>query len=202
MCKKWQIAGQVVYSCGSCKVVSSGEIIKIDSIAQFYRDALKDTQVDIKKAEKFFRIGEQSAIAISMALLILQQSGSPQINDFSSTAIIGYGKDGSHYGNLTYWNDYVSNGKMGGQGHLFVGTLASTPLCQLALTLGCHGPVYYFSDERGSAALTGELEFIYDQCTNLFLMELGVDYCNCMLLHSSDNGVVSEEIIRLLEAGK
>ena len=199
---KWQIAGQAVYSRGSYKIGGSGDFRTIDSIAQFYRDTLNNTAVDVKKAEKFFRIGEQSAITIAMALLILRQSGMPQISDFSTTAIIGYGKDGSHHGNLTYWNDYVDNGKQAGSGHLFVGTLASTPLCQLALTMGCHAPVYYFSADRGSLALRSELEFICDQCDNLFLMELDVDYCNCMLLRRSNDGVGSEEIIRLLEANK
>ena len=196
---KWQIAGQAFYSSGSYCSGGNNEWKKIDSIQEFYKKTLKTTTVKIQKSEKFFRIGEQSAITILMAILALEQGNTRNEISFDSTAILGFGNKGSHQGNLDYWKDYTDNGRQGAQGHLFVGTLASTPLCQLALTLGCHAPVYYVSPENGYEAIENELEFLSGECKDLFLIELGTDLCKCTLLHADEKGLSPEEIIQIQE---
>ena len=171
----------------------------IDSVPQLYKEMLKNTQVPLQKSEKFFRIGEQAAVLISMALAVLETAGD---KNFDKTAILGIGNEGSHYGNLKYWEDYVVNGRTEAQGHLFVGTLASSPLCQLALTLGCHGPVFYVSPAGEGSLPPDELAFFHEQCETLFLAESEVDSCCCMLLRSSSEGMGAEEVIRAFEEAK
>lgn len=196
---KWQIAGQTFYCAGRYTLCGKDDWKKIDSIQQFYKETLKNTTVKIQKSEKFFRIGEQSAITILMAILALEQCSFRNEISFDSTAILGFGSKGSHQGNLDYWNDYADNGKQGAQGHLFVGTLASTPLCQLALTLGCHAPVYYVSQESGYESIENELEFLSGECKDLFLVKLDTDICKCMLLHADKKGLPAEKIIQIQE---
>ena len=195
---KWKITGYAVYRDGSYNVGRDGSWTAVDSVADLYRTVLKTTPVKIKKYEKFFRIGEQSALTIVMALLAIQQTELSNLSEFDKTAILGYGNDGSHQGNLTYWNDFAGNGKISAQGHLFVGTLASTPLCQLSLILGCHAPVYYVSPSAGRASLAAELDFLHDQCRNLFLIELKHDYCSCLFLQAEEMGESSENVITSL----
>lgn len=197
-CSNWLISGQAVYSAGHYKISSNEQWFVIESIPEFYRNVLDSVPIRLKKYEKFFRIGEQSAITIAMALLAFNQARLDDEVDFDMTAVLGYGEDGSHHNNLTYWHDYVNNGKISAQGHLFVGTLASTPLCQLALTLGCHAPVYYISPQRDKSVLASELDFIYKQCENLFFIELKHDFCHCVFLQKDFNGVPSDDLISYL----
>ena len=196
---EWQILGQAVYSNRRFKCGKNADWFKADDIAQLYKDILKNTGVKLCKSEKFFRIGEHAAITILTTVMALEQCPPDANIDFGTAAVLGYGDDGSHYGNLKYWHDFEDNGKVAAQGHLFVGTLASTPLCQLALTLGCHAPVYYVSPVGESSILTNELDFVHGQCRNLFFIEVKNDYCSCMVLSAANSGFASEEIVKLSE---
>ena len=191
---KWQIAGQTFYSAGCYTSGGQSDWKKIDSIQQFYKNILNNTTIKIQKNEKFFRIGELAAITISMAVLALEQCCFKNEISFDSTAILGFGCKGSHQCNLDYWNDYVDNGRQDAQGHLFVRTLASAPLCQLALTLGCHAPVYYVSQINDHSAVGNELEYLYGECKNLFLIELDTDFCKCLFLHADEKGLSTEKL--------
>lgn len=58
-------------------------------------------------------------------------------------AVIDISRVGCHEQNKLYYDDFVQFGKQLGRGHLFVGTLPSTPLCEALLTLNFHGPSFY-----------------------------------------------------------
>lgn len=195
--EKWRIAGGILFAHGQYRFHDEPEWKKIDSIPSFYRQVLEHTAVTIRKQEKFFRIGEQSAIAVSMALELLAHIGQANAS-FGETAILGYGTEGSHTGNRIYWQDYAENGKVSGKGHLFVGTLSSTPLCQLALILGCHAPVYYASVSQKSF-LASELDFLADKCKSAFLVESKPSSCSCTFLCPSSSGLSSQEAVSSLE---
>ena len=58
-----------------------------------------------------------------------------------------------------YWQYYLANGRDLGRGGLFVATLASTPVCEAAITLGAHGSGCYVkgaASTRELAKLCGE----------------------------------------------
>ena len=57
--------------------------------------------------------------------------------------IIGSGGDGVRHSNPAYWKDYIDHGRRRGRGTLFVDTLASIPLCEVAIALQLHGPAGY-----------------------------------------------------------
>lgn len=58
-------------------------------------------------------------------------------------AVIDISRVGCHEQNKLYYKDFVEFGRQLGRGHLFVGTLPSTPLCEALLTLNFHGPSFY-----------------------------------------------------------
>lgn len=57
--------------------------------------------------------------------------------------ILGFGHDGSFAENRRYFDDYTEHGRDAGRGQLFVGTLPTTPLCETAIALRMHGPLFY-----------------------------------------------------------
>ena len=57
--------------------------------------------------------------------------------------IIGFWGDGVRHSNPAYWKDYIDHGRRRGRGTLFVDTLASIPLCEVAIALKLHGPGGY-----------------------------------------------------------
>jgi len=67
--------------------------------------------------------------------------------------LLGTGGDGVRFSNPAYWQDYVSHGSRRGRGTLFVDTLASIPLCEVAIALHLHGPAGYLSGAPMEALL-------------------------------------------------
>ena len=59
------------------------------------------------------------------------------------TALISHSQEGCLKQNRAYFSDYVQYGRQYGKGHLFVGTLPSTPVCEAAIALRFHGAAYY-----------------------------------------------------------
>ena len=57
--------------------------------------------------------------------------------------VIGFAGDGVRHSNPAYWKDYINHGRRRGRGTLFVDTLASIPLCEVAIALQLHGPAGY-----------------------------------------------------------
>ena len=60
-----------------------------------------------------------------------------------STALIGHSRSGCLQQNRAYFTDYFQYGRQYGKGHLFVGTLPSTPVCEASIALGFRGAAYY-----------------------------------------------------------
>ncbi len=63
----------------------------------------------------------------------------------AATTLIGTGGDGVRFSNPSYWQDYVTHGSRRGRGTLFVDTLASIPLCEVAIALQFHGAAGYLA---------------------------------------------------------
>jgi len=63
--------------------------------------------------------------------------------DCTRLSIFGIGGVGCRIENANYWRDYAQNGHVMGRSSLFVSTLNSTPLCEMAITLGAQGSIRY-----------------------------------------------------------
>ena len=60
-----------------------------------------------------------------------------------NTALLSHSREGCLKQNRAYFSDYLQYGRQYGKGHLFVGTLPSTPVCEAAIALRFHGAAYY-----------------------------------------------------------
>ncbi len=93
--------------------------------------------VDFRNAR---RAGTRAGSAMTTGALALFRAGKKPSD---AIAVIGIGTDGALPENLRYRADYLQNGRTAGRGHLFVGTLPSTPVCETAIALSLHGPAWY-----------------------------------------------------------
>lgn len=112
-----------------------------------------------------------------------RQTATYSSSSLSRTAVLDCGREGCHQENLLYYRDYLENGRHLGRGHLFVGTLPSTPLCEAAISLGLNGPAYYMDPLDRNELLWNEIEFLLEEDENervlLFHFTGGVLYVFC-----------------------
>lgn len=134
--------------------------IQAESLSDLLDEVLTLDFVPEYGLPKFKRAGERSKTAVIASILASADAGMPTLS--GRTAVIGAGRDGSHRENLLYWEDYVRNGKSGGRGHLFVGTLPSTPPSETAIALNLHGPSFYIDTLGDASRVALEAESLLD----------------------------------------
>lgn len=106
----------------------------------------------------FRRGGEKVKQAILGSIAALYDA---KITPADTIPILGYGSEGSYSENLLYFNDYIEHGRDGGRGQLFVGTLPTTPLCEVAIALKMHGPAFYLDSASDRKQLHEEQELLF-----------------------------------------
>ncbi|MFZ2658201.1 MAG: hypothetical protein WAX69_24930 [Victivallales bacterium] len=126
-----------------------------DGVAGIYREIVSSKSIPLMRLDNFRRAGEKARLAMLGSMLALADAGS---STGGSTAIIGWGGEESMTENRAYFTDYAVNGRFLGRSQLFIGTLPSTPLCEAAICLNLHGPVYYFQSDGGLNAVLAEAE--------------------------------------------
>lgn len=72
--------------------------------------------------------------------------------------LLDSGGSGAYEQDLAYWRDYVQFGRQFGRGHLFVGTLPSTPVSEVAIELDLRGGGYYLDAPDEPDAIWREAE--------------------------------------------
>ncbi len=129
----------------------------------------------IPNAEKVLdrpgRMGLRTKLVLAAAAFAVRECGFALPD---SCAVLGFGVQGSREEDRIYWNDYCVNGRVSGRGHLFVGTLATTPLCQVSMAFGLHGEVCY--QEASAAELAEECGVILSSGRTETLLLLGTDF--------------------------
>ena len=87
----------------------------------------------------------RASLAVKHAILAAAKLKERMGNAWSpdEITVIGFWGDGVRHSNPAYWKDYIDHGRRRGRGTLFVDTLASIPLCEVAIALQLHGPAGY-----------------------------------------------------------
>ncbi len=107
---------------------------------------LRDESVFLQPVKNFGRFDEISKKACSVAALALCDAGIPYSKDRKEDiGLIGTNTAGSLLSNLSYFKDYVENGRTLARGNLFTYTLPSSPLAEAAINCGCQGPLLYIN---------------------------------------------------------
>ena len=126
-----------------------------DGVAGIYQEIISSKSIPLMRLDNFRRAGEKARLAMIGSMLALADAG---LSTGGNAAIIGWGGEESMAENRAYFTDYAVNGRFLGRSQLFVGTLPSTPLCEAAICLNIHGPVYYFQSDGGLDAVLTEAE--------------------------------------------
>ena len=198
-CVKWQIAGAAELYGSGVSMYRNGGCREFASLREMYDTLAEECRDVICRKEKFVRIGEITGAWMAVSMAALLDAGLENC-DFSGrgAALLGVGDYGSHEGNLLYWDDYENNGAVFGQGHYFVGTLASSALCQLAIMVGSHAPVIYLTPGENPDVVPEELEYC-STLTEKIIILYRKNGNNCAaLLKICDDGLTGAGILEEL----
>jgi hypothetical protein len=87
-------------------------------------------------------------------LTFIEKYANVQIDDMENTALLLVDENGSFEANVDYYEDYLDSGEKLARGNLFIYTLATSPLAQLAIYLNVNGALQYLqssSDNKSFA---------------------------------------------------
>lgn len=106
----------------------------------------------------FGRLDPLSRVTIAAVALAFSEV-EPDVTDEpqSTTGIIGTTCHGSLAADLSYFKDYVENGRTLGRANLFIYTLPTSPLGETAIQFGLTGPLLYAADRAHSLGLPLDL---------------------------------------------
>lgn len=182
---KWKILGVASVKVHEMEVRTRKKTFRLAADTwQNQLEKIKEIE-DISDAnfDNFRRSDQKSRAYIVTTLLAFYDAGIRKTG-YSNVAILDCGREGCHHENLLYFHDYLENGRLLGRGHLFVGTLPSTPLSEAAISLRLNGPAYYIDT-------LGEYDIAYSEIESLledreieqalfFHFEKNTVYCFCI----------------------
>ena len=148
-----------------------------DGVAGIYREIADSETVPRLRFDNFRRAGEKARLAVIGATLAFYDAG---LSPGGNIAVIGLGGEESIMENRTYFNDYAVNGRFLARSQLFIGTLPTTPLCEAAICLNLHGPVFYFQAEGGLGSVLAEAESLLSSQSTSQALLLGIS-CGTLL---------------------
>lgn len=186
------IAGALIEH-GRAETLSSAKSLEGFSSINELKNMMEQTPWVQKSDLENFRRGS-SSVKLGQLCALLAASDLSKWSP-NETALIGWNGCGCSQNNAAYWEDYTVNGRELGRSALFVATLPTTPACEVAITLGISGPVFYLQ----TPALTNEL---FDEADTIFLrgnihhiMLLEINFDNaCALFLERDGAEPQTEI--------
>ena len=140
--------------------------------------------------KNFGRFDKTSKMACAAAALAFNDAEIKYSkSEKKETGIIGTGTDGCIQSNLAYFKDYAVNGRSLGRGNLFIYTLPSTPLAEVAIHFGCRGPLLYI--KFGQSRLRSLIEYAGDmisrnEASSMLAISADDNRVICMLLETEN----------------
>lgn len=152
----WHVAGAARIGGGKAETARTGWTFPANSTREL-ADALASSGTALPRWDSgdFRRAGDIAKFFILGALLAFLDAGK---EGGKKIALLDSGHNGCLKDDLAYWRDYVQFGKTLGRGHLFVGTLPTTALCEAAIALGLTGGGCYLDAPAGNPALMEEID--------------------------------------------
>jgi hypothetical protein len=142
-----------------------------DGVAGIYREVASSEISPPMRFDNFRRAGEKARLAVIASLLAFADSG---LSLGGNIAIIGWGGEESIMENRAYFTDYAVNGRFLSRSQLFIGTLPTTPICEAAICLNLHGPVFYFHSDGGLGSVLAEAESLLSTRSATQALLLGI----------------------------
>jgi hypothetical protein len=148
-----------------------------DGIAGIHREIISSKIVHLERFDNFRRAGEKARLAMLGSVLAFADAG---LEAGGNTAVIGWGGEESITENREYFTDYAVNGRFLGRSQLFIGTLPTTSLCEAAICLNLHGPVFYFHSDGTLNSVLAEAESLLSGMELKHALLLGIS-CDSLL---------------------
>lgn len=142
-----------------------------NGLAGIYQEIANSEIIPLLRFDNFRRAGEKARLAVLGSQLAFADAG---LSAGGNIAVIGWGGEESTMENRAYFNDYAVNGRFLGRSQLFIGTLPTTPLCEAAICLNLHGPVFYFHSDGGIASVLAEAESLLSSQSPRDALLLGI----------------------------
>jgi 3-oxoacyl-(acyl-carrier-protein) synthase len=114
------------------------------------RQALKDQGVLTDRVKNAGKFDESTTRAFCAAALALYDADFS--NDWKTIALVGTGSDECTTANRMYFEDYAGHGRQLARANLFIYTLPTSPLAEIAIHFKLGGPLFYTSESSVSAA--------------------------------------------------
>jgi len=128
--------------CGSIK---KKQKYRYRNTSLLHADLLRE-YIFLYQVKNFGRFNEVARRTCCAAALAFYDAGIPYSNERSQDmGIIGTNEAGALRSNISYFKDYVENGRTLARGNLFIYTLPTSPLAEAAIHFGCQGPLLYAS---------------------------------------------------------
>ncbi len=132
---------------GLCGSVRRGKQEEFTDAAHLYHQ-LEEAGVfntPLKKVRWFCDVSQRLSLASALALQDAFDLPGQIALDPSKVGMVSLSRDGALKANLEYFKDYVQSGKKSARGNLFIRTLPTSPLAQVAMLFGFKGPVFHVS---------------------------------------------------------
>ena len=179
------VAGALVEHAKAETLVTRKTLDGFSSISEL-RSMMEVTPWVLKGDLEDFRRGSAS-VKLGQLCALLAAS---ELTEWSpdETALIGWNGSGCSENNTAYWEDYAINGRELGRSGLFVATLPTTPACEVAITLGIHGPVFYLQTPASTEALFEEVDsvFLRGNIRHVIVLEINSDSACALFLERDD----------------
>ena len=157
-----------------------------DGVAGIYREITGSEKIPPTRFDNFRRAGEKARLAVIGSLLAFADAG---LSPGGNIAVIGWGGEESIMENRAYFTDYAVNGRFLSRSQLFIGTLPTTPICEAAICLNLHGPVFYFHSDGGLGTVLAEAESLTSagSATQVLLLGIKCDTALALLLEMTED---------------
>jgi len=155
----------------------------------------------VNRPVKYFsRMTRETKAGLCAASLVLRDLA-PDGTLRQEVGLLAAGEDGCVPANQTYFHDYVTAGRSMGRGNLFIYTLPTSTLGELAIALALTGPTMYVHADRAPLAtlLHQAMQLVADgEAEAILTLWSNAEASVCMLLQRDVPGMAS---IKLPESG-
>jgi 3-oxoacyl-(acyl-carrier-protein) synthase len=114
------------------------------------RQTLKTAGILTERVKNAGKFDATTNRAFCAAALALHDAGFPR--QWRNAALIGTGGEECTLANQTYFEDYAGHGRQLARANLFIYTLPTSPLAEIAIHFKLDGPLFYTSEKVVSTA--------------------------------------------------
>ena len=101
--------------------------------------------VPLHKVRWLHTVSQRYCLAAALTLRDAFESSAAARIAAPQVGILSLNRDGALRSNLDYFKDYVQSGRKLARGNLFIHTLPTSPLAEVAITFGLKGPLFHLS---------------------------------------------------------